>query len=74
MKVYLEQLDKPTVEQQWKSLGGDKRGYITTEELVQMYDKNMPRCFDRDIAYEMFREIGKEGRLTYKDFYECIKF
>jgi Ca2+-binding EF-hand superfamily protein len=67
-------LEKPSVEQQWKSLGGDKKGYLTTAELVQMFDKNMPRYFDRDIAFEMFREVGKDGRLTFKEFFECLKF
>ena len=46
------------------------------EELTKLFDKAMPRCFDRDLAFEMFREIDsdKDGRLSYKDFYECMKF
>lgn len=36
----------------------------------------MPNSFDRDIALEMFRELDsdKDGRMTYKDFNDCIKF
>ena len=74
--AYLEQLQTPTVESLWQKIGGDKKGFITTDELHQMFDKCMPRCFDRNIAFELFREIDadRDGRLTYKDFAECIKF
>ena len=41
-----------------------------------MFDTCMPKCFDRDLAFEMFREIDsdRDNRLSYKDFYECMKF
>ncbi len=76
MTVYLNQLEKTTVEQQWKRIGGDKKGYVTVDEMVQMFDKHMPKQFDRDFAFEMFKELDsdKDGRLSYKDFYECMKF
>jgi Ca2+-binding EF-hand superfamily protein len=76
MSVYLENIEKPTIESLWKKIGGDKKGYVTIEEMLIVFDKNMPKCFDRDIAFEIVREIDsdKDGRLTYKDFYECIKF
>ena len=76
MTVYTEQIEKPNTEQLWAIIGGDKKGYLTLEELTKLFDKAMPRSFDRDLAFEMFREIDsdKDGRLSYKDFYECMKF
>ena len=36
----------------------------------------MPKVFDADLALEMFREVDsdKDGKLSYKDFCECMKF
>lgn len=49
---------------------------MSLEEMLSMFDKNMPKAFCRDLAYEMMREIDsdRDGRITFKDFYECIKF
>lgn len=76
MSNYLSQIQKPTPEQLWQKIGGDKKGYLSLDELLLLFDRNMPKQFDRDLAFEMFREIDsdRDGRLTFKDFYECIKF
>jgi Ca2+-binding EF-hand superfamily protein len=60
----------------WQKLGGDKKGFLTLQELHSVFDAQMPKCFDRDIAFELFRELDsdRDGRLSYKDFYECVKF
>ena len=36
----------------------------------------MPQSFDRDVALELFQELDadKDGKLTYKDFYEAMLF
>ena len=70
MTAYLSSIEQPSIEQLWQKIGGDKKGYVTLEEMLNMFDKNMPRCFNRDIAFEVFRELDsdKDGRLTYKDF------
>ena len=36
----------------------------------------MPSCFDADLALEMFREVDadKDGKLSYKDFNDCMRF
>jgi len=49
---------------------------VTLNELAQIFDNSMPKAFDRDVAFEMMRELDgdKDGKLTYKDFYECMKF
>ena len=43
---------------------------------MQTYDSAMPKCFDRDIALELFRELDgdKDGRLSFKDFNDSLKF
>lgn len=76
MQVYMSQVQRQTPEQLWKQIGGDKKGYMSLEEMLSMFDKNMPKAFCRDLAYEMMREIDsdRDGRITFKDFYECIKF
>ena len=40
------------------------------------YNSSMPACFDRDIALELFRELDgdKDGRLSFKDFNDSLKF
>jgi len=37
----------------------------------------MPRCFDRDVALELFKELNADkqhNRMTFKDFNDAIKF
>ncbi len=36
----------------------------------------MPKCFNRDLALEMFKEVDadKDGKLTYKDFNDSMRF
>ena len=43
---------------------------------MQAYESAMPRCFDRDIALELFRELDgdKDGRMSFKDFNDSLKF
>ena len=76
MTAYLSSIQEPTVEALWQKIGGDKKGFVSLNEMINLFDKNMPHCFDRDLAFEMFRELDsdRDGRLTYKDFYEAIKF
>lgn len=76
MTAYLSKIGQPSVEQLWQKIGGDKKGFITIQELHSAFDSQMPKCFDRDVAFELFRELDsdRDGRLSYKDFYECIKF
>lgn len=78
MTVYLKQLEKgkKTVDEQWKLMGGDTKGYLSLQDFHELFDKSMPKQFDRDIAMEMFRELDsdKDGRMSYKDFNDCVKF
>ena len=76
MNAYGNALSKPSAEDLWKLIGGDKKGFVTIQELHDSFDSTMPRCFDRDIAFELLRELDsdRDGKLSYKDFYECLKF
>ena len=90
MQIYLQQIivanqstavDQPTaelrnVQESWQALGGPSKGYISEEDFMQAYESAMPRCFDRDIALELFRELDgdKDGRLSFKDFNDSLKF
>ncbi len=57
-------------------MGGHTKGYVAIQDFHQLFDKSMPKQFDRDIAIEMFRELDsdKDGRMSYKDFNDCVKF
>ena len=57
-------------------LGGNDKGYISFENCHSLFDENMPKCFDRDLAMELFRELDsdKDMKLTYKDFSDSMKF
>lgn len=57
-------------------VGGNSKGYLTIEDFHRLFDQSMPKQFDRDIAMEMFRELDsdKDGRMSYKDFNDCVKF
>ena len=56
-------------------LGGEK-GFITIVDFHQQFQECMPKMFDVDLALELFREVDgdKDGKLSYKDFNDCIKF
>ena len=60
----------------WKAMGGAQKGYINMQEFYENFDRAMPRCFDRDLALELFRELDsdRDGKLSYKDFNDCLKF
>ena len=64
------------VQEAWQALGGHSKGYVSEQDFIAAYDGNMPRCFDRDIALELFRELDgdKDGRLSFKDFHDSLKF
>eukprot|EP00347_Sterkiella_histriomuscorum_P015392 403357193 len=64
------------IEQAWILMDGKERGFITIRDYYEQYDKCMPLFADRDVAIEMFMEIDsdRDGKLTYKDFYEAIMF
>ena len=57
-------------------LGGKEKGFVSFEDFHGLFDENMPKCFDRDLAMELFRELDadKDLKLTYKDFSDCMKF
>ena len=57
-------------------MGGQPKGYITMQDFFDNFDKAMPKCFDRDLALELFRELDsdRDGKLTYKDFNDSLKF
>ena len=57
-------------------LGGNEKGYISFENFHSLFDENMPKMFDRDLAMELFRELDsdKDMKLTYKDFSDSMKF
>ena len=57
-------------------MGGQPKGYITMQDFFDNFDKAMPKCFDRDLALELFRELDsdRDGKLTYKDFSDSLKF
>lgn len=88
MQTYLQQINdtkhqanEPTaelkqVQEAWQALGGPSKGYISEVDFMQTYDSAMPKCFDRDIALELFRELDgdKDGRLSFKDFNDSLKF
>lgn len=88
MKVYLQHLesektsiDKPCaelrhVQEAWQALDGPTKGYISEADFFKVFDGAMPRCFDRDIALELFRELDsdKDGRMSFKDFNDSLKF
>jgi hypothetical protein len=58
-------------------MGGVDKGYITQEDFFRIFDQAMPRCFDRDVALELFKELNADkqhNRMTFKDFNDAIKF
>lgn len=57
-------------------MGGKEKGFITIKDYYEQFDLYMPRLADRDVALELFQELDsdKDGKLTYKDFYEAILF
>lgn len=58
-------------------MGGQEKGFITIEDFYKVFDASMPRCFNRDIALELFKELNSDkaqGRMTFKDFNDAIKF
>ena len=57
-------------------MGGAQKGFITMQEFYEKFDQAMPKCFDRDLALELFRELDsdRDGKLSYKDFNDCLKF
>ena len=46
------------------------------KDFYLMFDKIMPKGFDRDLALEFFSELDsdKDGKLTYKDFHDTMLF
>lgn len=57
-------------------LGGKTKGYLTIKDYYEMFDKYMPRSFDRDLALELFSELDadKDGKMSYKDFHDTMLF
>ena len=57
-------------------MGGKEKGYITVSEYYQLVKECMPSCFSAELAVELFREVDsdKDGKMSYKDFNDCIKF
>jgi len=57
-------------------MGGSQKGYVTTEDFYRVFDRTMPKGFDRDIALEAFRELDsdKDGKMSFKDFSDCLRF
>ena len=87
MTAFSEQLnaltpgDKTTmkqsqIDQAWELMGGKNKGFITIAEYHNLVKQCLPKCFDADLALELFREVDsdKDGKLSYKDFNDCIKF
>ncbi len=57
-------------------MGGKSKGFIGLKDYYEQYDQYMPQIMDRDVAIEVFQEIDavRDGKLTYKDFYEAMLF
>ena len=57
-------------------MGGQPKGYITMQDFHDVFDSAMPKCFDRDLALELFRELDsdRDGKMSYKDFNDSLKF
>lgn len=64
------------MQEAWNSLGGPSKGYISELDFLSVFDDSMPGCFNRDIALELFRELDsdKDGKMSFKDFNDSIKF
>jgi hypothetical protein len=41
-------------------MGGEEKGFITLEDYYKVFDESMPRCFDRHIALELFKELSAD--------------
>lgn len=83
MEIYLQQMDEvpsqraaTEVDKQWKLLGGHEKGFISLSDFNEAFGQTMPKCFDRDLALELFRELDsdRDGKITFKDFNDCMKF
>ena len=68
--------DLKNVQEAWQALGGPSKGYISEQDFFATFDGSMPACFNRDIALELFRELDsdKDGRMSFKDFNDSLKF
>ena len=57
-------------------MGGKSQGFISAGDFFNLTTECLPSCFDKGVLLEMFREVDsdKDGRLTYKDFNDCLKF
>ena len=64
------------VQESWQAFGGQQKGYISEADFLATFDNSMPRCFDRDIALELFRELDsdRDGKMSFKDFNDSLKF
>ena len=61
----------------WRIMGGQDKGFITMADFFKIFDDAMPRCFDRDVALELYKELTSDkaqGRLSFKDFNDALKF
>ncbi|CDW84846.1 ef-hand calcium-binding domain-containing protein 11 [Stylonychia lemnae] len=83
MSLYLQQLTEKKrqqnidpIEEAWIMIGGKEKGFITIKGYFEQFDRFMPKLADRDVAIELFQEIDsdRDGKLTYKDFYEAMLF
>lgn len=49
---------------------------MSIRDFKEVYDRVMPRLFDRDVALEVFQELDadKDGKITFKDFKDAMLF
>ena len=58
-------------------MGAAEKGFISLSDFHALYDQNMPKCFDRDMALELYKELTsdkQQHRMSFKDFSDSIKF
>ena len=69
-------MDPNGISEKWALLGGKDKGFLTMKDYYEMFDRYMPKGFDRDLALELFSELDsdKDGKLTYKDFHDTLLF
>ena len=71
-----ENMNQQQIDTAWETLGGKEKGFISIADFDEKFKASMPRLFSSDLAIEMFREVDsdKDGKLSYKDFNDCMRF
>ena len=72
----MKDLKQSQIDLAWELMGGKEKGYISIAEYYELTKECLPKCFSSDLMIELFREVdsNKDGKLSYKDFNDCLKF